>query len=95
MKNVSISVRLATCAGILTMWSSPHRYMQYENFCELKFGGTKKEAKEGNGAFGHKYCSGNINTFVQKRQNIDVHVLSQLHTWKMGSLGRMCANQWY
>ena len=41
-------------------------YMQYENFCELKFGGTKKEAKEGNGAFGHKYSSGNINTFVQK-----------------------------
>ena len=40
--------------------------IQYENICELKFGGTKKEAMEGNGAFGHKYSSGNTNTFVKE-----------------------------
>ena len=34
------------------------KYLQYENLCELKFGGTIREAKEGNGNFGHKYSSG-------------------------------------
>ena len=33
-------------------------YMQYENLCELKFGGTKREALVGTGLFGHKYSQG-------------------------------------